>query len=271
MTKPRKLQLERPLVFIDIEATGISPPVDRIVELSLLKLKPEGDEEVMTFRANPGVRIPEDATAVHGIRIADVANQPPFQDFATDVGEFLRDSDLAGFNVARFDLPMLEAEMRRAGVELGRRGRSVVDVMAIYHTKERRDLPSAVRFYCKRTLEGAHSASVDARASLDVLRAQLRKYSDLPLKVDALHSVLNPGSSDWIDPEGRFVRSEGRATFNFGRHRGRALEEVAETEPSYLEWLIDQDFSSEVLDITRLALKGQFPTGAGGGPAVKVE
>lgn len=259
MTRVRKLRLSRSLVFVDIEATGVSPPLDRIVELSLLKLRPEGDEDALTFRVNPGVPIPEDATAVHGITDKDVASEPPFRDFATDVEEFLRGSDLAGFNVARFDLPMLEAEMRRAGVELRRRGRSVVDVMTIYHTKERRDLESAVKFYCKRTLEDAHSAAADARASMDVLQAQLSRYSDLPLEVDALHSVLNPGSTNWLDPEGRFVWSEGSATINFGRHRGKTLQEVADAEPSYLEWLIDQDFSPEVLEIARLALDGQFP------------
>lgn len=263
MTPPRRLRLSRPLVFIDIEATGTSPPLDRIIELSLLKVTPDGDEETLTFRVNPGVHIPEDATAVHGIANEDVAYEPQFRDFATDVDAFLTDCDLAGFNVAGFDLPMLEAEMRRAGKELGRKGRSVLDAMAIYHAKEPRDLASAVRFYCGRKLEDAHSAAADARASMDVLLGQLRKYPDLPVEVDALHAILNPASDDWIDSEGRFVWSGGKATFGFGRHRGKTVEEVAELEPSYLEWLIDEGFSREVIEIARLALDGKSPAAPG--------
>lgn len=258
-SESRNLRLRRPLVFVDIEATGISPPLDRIVELALLKLDPTGAEEVLTFRVNPGIPIPEDAIAVHGITNEDVALEPVFRDFAAEVERFLDGCDLAGFNITRFDFPMLEAEMRRGGKHLDRKGRAVVDAMTIYHANERRDLQSAVSFYCEEELQGAHTALADARASMNVLQAQLRRYERLPLDVDALQAELHPQQANWVDDEGRFIWSDEGATFNFGRHRGKTVKDVAENEPSYLEWLIDEEFPQAVTKIAKLALNGEYP------------
>jgi DNA polymerase-3 subunit epsilon len=256
------LNLSRPLAFVDLETTGTSPAGDRIVEIAILKVHPDGREEFARRRVNPGVPIPAEATAVHGITDADVASEPAFASYARSLSRFLADCDIAGFGVARFDLPMLEAEFRRAGIEFSRKGRAVIDAMAIFHAKEPRNLEAAVQFYCGRPFPGGHSSEIDVRASYDVLCAQLARYDDLPRDVQALHDFCNPGSSDWIDPEGRIAWVDGTATIMFGKHKGRSLQDLRASEPDYLQWILSQDFSPEVRQIIGDALEGRFPTTA---------
>jgi DNA polymerase-3 subunit epsilon len=254
------LKLRRPLALVDLESTGTLPSSDRIVEIAILRVNPDGGEDFRCKRVNPGVPIPAEATAIHGITDADVASEPAFAAYARSLSDFLTDCDIAGFNVARFDLPMLEAEFRRAGVTFSREGRAVIDAMAIFHQKERRDLAAAVRFYCGRDFPEAHSSEDDVRATADVLRAQLERYDDLPRDVEALDELLNRVDPSWIDPDGKFRWTDGTTVIAFGQHKGRTLQDLAAEEPDYLEWMVGQDFSPEVMEIVRDALSGRFPT-----------
>lgn len=255
------LRLRRPLAVFDLESTGRAPYVDRIIEITIIRLSPDGSERALHQRVNPQVPIPPDATAVHGITDADVAGAPTFAALASEIKDFLEGCDLAGYNVIRFDLPLLEAEFQRAGVEFSRQGRAVVDAMTIFHLKEPRDLAAAARFYLGRTMPEVHTSETDARATLDILSAQVQRYSDIPDDMDALHELCNPVNPDWIDPEGKFVWAGEVAAIAFGRHKGRSLQELAaEPEPNYLHWMLGQDFSPEVMGIVRDALRGKFPT-----------
>jgi DNA polymerase-3 subunit epsilon len=182
----RNLKLSRPLVFFDLETTGPDPYADRVVEISVLKVAPDGSREGRTRRINPGRPIPPEATAVHGIRDEDVRDSPQFRQIARSLLEFLEDADLAGYNVRRFDAPILDREFRDCGMDLGLSRRRVIDAMTIFHRKEPRDLSAAVRLFLGRPHEGAHSAEADVAAAAEVLDAQLERYPDLPRTVEAL-------------------------------------------------------------------------------------
>ena len=255
----RGLNLRRPLAFVDLETTGTSPAADRVVEIAILKVDPDGAEDFRSRRVNPGVPIPPEAIAIHGITDADVADEPPFQAYARSLSDFLADCDIAGFNVAGFDLRMLEAEFGRAGVAFSREGRAVIDAMRIFHLKEPRHLAAAVRFYCGRDHPEAHSSEDDVRAAAEVLHAQLERYDDLPKDVEALHELCNPVDPGWIDPDGKFRWAGENAVIGFGKHEGQTLQDLAAAEPDYLEWMLGQDFSPEVMQIVRDALSGRFP------------
>ncbi len=253
------LNLRRPLAFVDLETTGTSPATDRVVEIAIFKVLPDGTEDFRRNRVNPGVPIPAEATAIHGITDADGANEPPVASYARSLNDFLADCDIAGFNVAGFDLKMMEAEFGRAGVAFSREGRAVIDAMTIFHQKERRDLAAAVKFYCGRDFPEAHSSEDDARAAADVLQAQLERYDDLPRDVEALHELLNPVDPSWIDPDGKFRWSGSDAVITFGPHKGRTLQDLAAVESGFLEWMLGKDFSPEVMQIIHDALSGRFP------------
>lgn len=256
------LELNRPLAFIDIESTGTSPARDRIVEIAVLKLFPDGSETFRVKRANPGIPIPPEATAVHGITDADVAEAPPFAAYARGIYEFLSDCDFAGFGITRFDLPLLRAEFQRArkGIDFSWRDRAVIDAMTIFHERNRRDLSAAVLHYCGRVFPQAHSAEEDVRAALDVLHAQIEKHNDLPRTVDELHRLLNPGMENSIDHEGHFAWEGDVPMVAFGMHKGRPLGEVVDQDRDYWGWVLGGDFSADVKDIVRAALGGQLPT-----------
>jgi DNA polymerase-3 subunit epsilon len=226
------LRLNRPLVVIDLETTGTDPASDRIVEISVCKIFPDGRVDHRTRRVNPGVPIPEAASAIHVITDKDVAAEPRFARIDTGLATFLDGCDLCGFNIKRFDLRMLLAEFRRAGVDVSLNDRPIVDPMEIFHARERRDLAAAVRFYCGRDHDGAHGAAADALAAVMVLDAMLARYGDLPRTVGEPHrGFCDP---DTVDLEGRFVLSNGRLIFNSGKHRGRPLAEIARERPDYL-------------------------------------
>jgi DNA polymerase-3 subunit epsilon len=253
------LTLERPLVFFDLETTGTDPASDRIVEISVLRVEPDGSRESRTRRINPGRPIPAEATAVHGIRDEDVRDEPFFRQLARGLLEFLAGADLAGFNVTRFDIPLLEREFRDCGLDLGLAQRRVVDAMTIFHRMERRDLGAAVEFYLGREHSGAHAAEADVLATAEVLDAQLARYAELPRSVDGLDGWMRPGGEDAVDRSGKFRWQGGEVVFAFGKHQGRALREVAAESSGYLEWIVKSDFPSDAKALVDEALQGRFP------------
>lgn len=256
----KRLALERPLVFFDLETTGTDPQQDRIVEISVLRIAPDGTREIRTRRLNPGRPIPADATAVHGIRDEDVRDEPSFGQIARSLLEFLGDADLAGFNVRRFDVPLLDREFRDCGQDLGLAGRRVLDAMTIFHRKEPRHLAAAVRFYLGRDHEGAHGAQADTEAAAEVFEAQLARYDDLPSGVAALEAWCEGASPDRVDRSGKFTWKEGEATFAFGKHKGRSLRQVAAEAPDYLEWILGtNDFPADAKELVSNALRGEYP------------
>ena len=255
----KNLRIERPIAFIDIETTGLSVSSDRIVELSVLKVQPDGTEEQKTKRFNPQIPISAEANEVHGITDEDVANEPVFRQFARGLGQYLDGCDIAGFGVQRLDLPMLEAEFKRAGVEFSRRGRRVLDAMVIYHELDPRDLAAAYSRYCGKVMERPHSAADDARVAAEVLDAQIGVHPELPQDLAELHAFCNPDEDRWIDSEGKFQWSDGQAMVSFGQHKGRSLRSVAELDADYLQWIVDADFPADVKEIAAGALRGEFP------------
>jgi DNA polymerase-3 subunit epsilon len=248
----RNLVLARSLTLIDLESTGLNPHIDRIVEISVLKIHRGGASQHVTCRLNPGVPIPAEASGIHGIYDADVAGQPRFRDIAASLQAFLAGSDLAGFNLRRFDLRLLQAEFQRAGLFWSLEGRSIIDAMEIFHRYERRDLAAAVGFYLGRPHDGAHSASADVLAAAQVLDAMLGRYADLPRTVDALHMRFQDPNA--VDGDRRFVRVGGEIRMNFGPHRGQPLAVVAQVNPGFLRWMLGQDFQDDAKRIVVEAL-----------------
>lgn len=248
--------LDRPLSFLDMETTGLRVGTDRIVELAILQLSPEGATTERVRRFNPGMKIPPEATTVHGIGDDDVRDEPPFSARARSLLAFLEPSDLVGFNLRRFDLPMLLAEFRRAGLAFDVRGRRLIDVQMIFHREEPRDLGAAVRFYLERGFDGAHSALGDIRATADVLAAQLRRYSHLPRDLAGLDRYCDEVRPFETEVDRWFIALEdGRKVFKRGKHRGRPVGEVAELEPDYLRWMLSaEDMDEGVRDVVRAAL-----------------
>jgi DNA polymerase-3 subunit epsilon len=243
------LDLKRPLAFFDLETTGTDPSRDKIVEIAVIRVEPTGARVAVAYRVNPERPIPPDATAVHGIGDADVASAPTFRQLARGL--------LAGFNVRRFDVPLLDREFRDCGFDLALATRRIVDVMTIFHRKEPRDLTAAVRFFLERDHAGAHGAAADAEASLDVFSAQLARYADLPRSVDAIDAWCNPVPADAVDRGGKFVLREGEVVFAFGKQKGRPLREVARAQRDYLEWILKQDFPEDARTLVEKALRGE--------------
>ena len=255
--------LDRPLVFFDLETTGLDPKNDRIVELAFIKLTPQGDVLERERRFNPGIPIPPEATAVHGITDADVANELPFCRTAKSLADTLEGCDLAGFNIRRFDLQMLMTELRRCGVELSLEGRRVLDVQTIFHREEPRDLSAAARFYLGRVHEEAHTALGDIRTSAAVLAAQLSRYPHVPQDLEGLHAYCDQYAPIRTEVDRWFSPAEGGRTFRRGKHKGRALADVAREAPDYLRWMLGaEDMDEEVLRVVREALDGGSPPDA---------
>jgi len=235
------VQLTRPLVVFDLETTGINTQKDRIIEISMLKVFPNGDEELRTYRVNPTIPIPKDSSAIHGIFDQDVADKPTFNQLAKEIEHFLELCDFAGFNSNKFDFPLLVEEFYRAEIDFEIDNRKFIDVQRIFHTMEPRNLSAAYKFYCDRNLENAHSAEADTIATWNILKAQLDRYDNLPKDVKGLHE--HSGQSRNVDLAGRFVYDNNKvAVFNFGKHRGKPIEWVLEKEPSYYKWMMDGDF-----------------------------
>jgi DNA polymerase III subunit epsilon len=253
----RLLALDRPVVFFDTETTGTNPRLDRIVEIACVKIHPDGRRESLVRRLDPGMPIPRGASAVHGIFDADVAGQPTFADVAEELDGFFSGCDLAGYNVAGFDLPMLRVEFLRAGRDFDVASRRLIDAQRIFFAHEPRHLTAAARLYCGREHAGAHGALADAEMTLDVFVGQLERYGDLPRSVAQLHELYCAGLDRDVDPEGKIRLVDGEPTVNFGRYRGRTLKEMGREDPSFLEWILSEDFSRPVKDIVRAYLPAQ--------------
>ncbi len=256
------LKLDRPLAVFDLETTGIDPQKDRIVQIAIIRVEPDGSRRTFESLVNPEVPIPEGATAVHGIRDVDVANEPTFSQIRREVEAFLEGSDLGGFNSSRFDVPLLLAELNRSGSEEDFKDRRLIDAMAIFHRMERRDLTSAYRFYCNKELVGAHSALADTEATLAILEAQVARYEEVPAESEALHKFCNPNQDKYADRSRKLVwNDQGEAEFTFGKLKGRSLQSVVrnKSDRGYLEWMLNKDFSEEIKGILREALDGVFP------------
>ena len=236
-----ELQLTRPLAFLDLETTGTNTAKDRIVEIAVLKLMPDGNIHEKESLINPQMSIPEGASAVHRITDELVKSSPTFDQVAKAFFIFLDDCDIAGFNSIRFDLPILLEEFHRAGVIFDVASRKLIDVQRIYHNMEPRNLSAAVRFYCSKELEGAHSAIADVRATYEVLKAQLDRYTDgLKNDMSWLHEFSKDG--DYVDLGKRMYFKDGIEIFNFGKHKGKPVTEIFKNEPSYFDWIMKGEF-----------------------------
>ncbi|MBR3846675.1 MAG: 3'-5' exonuclease [Alistipes sp.] len=236
-----KLNLKRPIVFFDLETTGVDTAKDRIVEISMIKIMPDGEEIVKTRRLNPEMPIPAEATAVHGITDEDVKDEPTFTQIAKSLAQFIQGCDFGGFNSNRFDLPVLVEEFLRAGVDVDLKRRRFIDVQNIFHKMEQRTLVAAYKFYCDKNLEDAHSAEADTRATYEVLKAQIERYGELQNDVDFLADFSSRGET--ADYAGRILYNEkGEEVFGFGKYKGRSVADVFRTEPSYYDWMMNGDF-----------------------------
>ena len=235
------LNLKRPIVFFDLETTGVDTAKDRIVEISMVKVMPDGEEITRTRRINPQMHIPEQATAIHGIKDEDVANEPTFAQIAKSLAQFIEGCDFGGFNSNRFDLPMLVEEFLRVGVDIDFKKRKFVDVQNIFHKMEQRTLVAAYKFYCDKDLTEAHSAEADTKATYEVLKAQLDRYPDLQNDVAALAEFST--RNETADYAGRILYNEkGEEIFGFGKYKGRLVSQVFQEEPSYYAWMMNGDF-----------------------------
>jgi DNA polymerase-3 subunit epsilon len=236
-----KLNLKNPIVFFDLETTGINIVTDRIVEISILKIFVDGHEETKTYRVNPEMPIPPKTTEIHGISDEDVKDSPTFKEIARTLANFMEKCDIGGFNSNKFDIPLLAEEFLRAGVEIDFTHRKFVDVQTIFHKMEKRTLEAAYRFYCDKTLENAHSADADTKATYEVLMAQLDRYPDLKNDVDFLAEFSAHNKN--VDFAGRIIYNEkNEEVFNFGKYKGRKVEEVFDTDTGYYGWMMNGDF-----------------------------
>lgn len=249
-----KLNLKRPLAFFDLEATGINVASDRIVEISILKALPNGEEEIKTLKIKPLIPIPLESSLIHGIYDEDLKDAPTFKDVAKDIVDFLADADLAGYNSNKFDIPMLMEEFLRVGINFDIENRKFVDVQNIFHQMEQRTLKAAYKFYCGKDIINAHSAEADIKATYEVLLAQIEKYEGKdweskkgeitqPVKndVESLHIFTNLNKP--VDFAGRMVyNDDDQPVFNFGKHKGKTVFQVFEEEPSYYAWMMNGDF-----------------------------
>lgn len=250
---------DRPLAVFDIEATGVNPRGDRIVDLAVVVIDPKGERQTHSWRFNPERLIPPEAIAVHGISDADVRFSPKFRDRAADVFRVFKDCDLAGYNLLHFDIPMLAEEFNRCNMPFVVEGRRIIDAQRIFHRREPRDLSAALRFYCNELHLGAHGAIDDVLATIRVIEGQFERYKDLPRDMAALHDYINPRDPAWLDSTGKLKWVEGEIVINFGRNQGRKLKELARSEPNFLRWMIGKSFPRDVTDIIEEALKGKFP------------
>jgi DNA polymerase III subunit epsilon len=235
------LQLKKPLAFIDIEATGNNVSIDRIVEIAIIKHLPDGSRTVKRKLLNPQIPIPAAITEIHGITDEMVKDAPVFKQAAHDLKQFLDGCDLSCYNAYRLDIPMLMEEFIRAEVDFEMKGRKVVDVQKIFHQMEQRTLAAAYKFYCNKSLEGAHGAEVDASATAEILNAQVEKYPQLGNTVDSILKSI--GEDPIIDFARRFTYDEkGVEIFNFGKHKGRPVADVLRSEPQYYDWMMKGEF-----------------------------
>ncbi len=254
-----QLKLKNPLVFFDLETTGINIVSDRIVEISYLKISPNGMEESKTMRINPGCHIPEESSAIHGIYDADVADAPVFKSVAKNIAKDIEGCDLAGYNSNRFDIPLLAEEFLRADVDIDLMKRKFVDVQVVFHKMEQRTLSAAYQFYCAKNLEDAHTAEADTKATYEVLKAQLDRYPDLQNDVEFLSKFTSFNRN--VDFAGRIVYNDkDEEIINFGKYKGQKVEDVLRNDMGYYGWMMQGDFplyTKKVLTNIKLRMFGK--------------
>ncbi len=250
-----QLNLKNPIIFFDLETTGTNTVTDRIVEISYLKVHPNGMEESKTIRINPECKIPAEASAIHGIYDNDVANAPLFKEVAKTIANDFEGADLAGFNSNRFDVPLLAEEFLRAGVDMDMSRRKFVDVQTIFHKKEQRTLEAAYKFYCNQDLANAHSAEADTKATYEVLKSQLDRYSDLQNDIAFLSDFSSFNRN--VDFAGRLVfNDKNEEVINFGKYKGQLAVDVMKKDPGYYGWIMDADFALNTKQaFTRIKLR----------------
>jgi DNA polymerase-3 subunit epsilon len=251
-----KLHLKRPLVVFDLETTGTSVNLDRIVEFSFIKVMPEGTETIKTLRFNPGIPIPLEVSLIHGIYDDDVKEAPLFKIKAKELAEEFMGCDFAGFNSNKFDFPLLVEEFLRAGVEFDVENRRFVDAQRNFHMMEQRTLTAAYKFYCNKELINAHSAEADTIATLEVLKAQIERYENLENDVEFLHNFTKQDKN--VDLAGRIIyNKDGIPVFNFGKHKGKLVQEVFKTDFGYYDWMMNGDFAEDTKRrLTQIKLQG---------------
>ncbi len=246
------LNLKTPLAFFDLETTGTNVIKDRIVEFSIFKLMPNGEQIIRTQLINPTIPIPEETSKIHGIYDADVAEKPTFKEIAKELAKFLEGTDLAGLNSIKFDVPLLVEEFLRADVSFDISKRKLIDVQRIFHMMEKRNLTAAYKFYCNKTLVNAHSAEADTQATLEIFEAQVRKYENMDVydglgnKIGVIkndmETIHNITAGNMIDLAGRMILKDNDIYFNFGKHKGKKVTDVLDKEPSYYDWIMKSDF-----------------------------
>jgi DNA polymerase-3 subunit epsilon len=235
-----KLQLTRPIAFIDLETTGINITTDRIVEIAIVKILQDGEKQVKRKLINPLMPIPQSSSDIHGITDLMVKDAPSFKQVANEIKQFIEGCDLGGYNSNRFDIPMLLEEFLRVGIDYTLEGKRLVDVQKVFHMMEQRTLGAAYKFYCQKTLEGAHGAEADATATWEVLEAQIERYPQIGDTVESI--VKFTGEDDLVDLARRFVKDKGIEVFNFGKHKGKPVAQVLKEEPQYYDWMMKGDF-----------------------------
>lgn len=235
------LQLARPICFIDLETTGINISIDRIVEIAIVKIGLDGTKQVKRRLVNPEMPIPKASSDVHGITDEMVKDAPSFKMLANEIKQFMEGSDIGGYNSNRFDVPILNEEFLRAGIQVDIESRKLLDVQKVFHMMEQRTLSAAYQFYCHKTLQDAHTAEADATATWEILEAQILKYPQIGNTVDSI--VKFTGEDEIIDFARRFVFENGIPVFNFGKHKGKAVTQVLKEEPQYYDWMMKGDFA----------------------------
>ncbi|MDO8668147.1 MAG: exonuclease domain-containing protein [bacterium] len=252
------IKLDKPLVIFDLETTGLSINLDRIVEIAYLKIMPDGEVLKGDWLLNPEMPIPAEASAIHGITDEKVKDQPTFKDKSAELWEIFKDSSYSGFNVFSFDLPILKREFLRVGLDFNYAEAKVIDAKIIFHHMEPRTLAAAYKFYCKKEHVDAHSALADVEATADVLGAQLKKYKEIR-DWDYIYKIHHTSDERFVDNDRKFYWRGGEAYLAFSKHKDRSLAEVAAQEPGFLNWILNADFSEETKDIVRKALNGEMP------------
>ncbi|MCA9405306.1 MAG: 3'-5' exonuclease [Candidatus Omnitrophica bacterium] len=254
------MKLTNDLVVLDLETTGPWVEMDRIIEIAMVKRTVQGEEKIFDQRVNPEMPIPQVVQELTGIRDEDVKNAPRFVEIAKNILEFLEGADLAGFNVERFDLPLLAREMNTAGLQFNWRERRVYDAQKVFHINEKRDLSAAYKFYCHKELDNAHSALADTRATLDVLSSQVEKYGEGSDELEVLAQYNYKQHSEFYDDERKFRWWNGKLYMMFGKYAKKySLQEVVQKDRGYLEWILSANFSQEIKTLVEEALQGKFP------------
>ncbi len=263
-----KMKLNKPIAFFDLETTGVNISTDRIIEICIVRVSPPDEKvEVKTFRVNPGIPIPDQSSAIHGIYDKDVADKPLFPEIAQQVNQFMKDCDLGGFNSIRFDIPLLIEEFFRAGIEFDITKRKLIDSQRIFHLMEPRTLGAAYKFYCNKDLENAHSAEADTLATYYILKAQIEKYANkqvkdaegrvsVPIKND-MHVLHEFSVGNMVDLAGRMIMSDkGEELFNFGKYKGMKVKDTLAKDPMYYDWIMKGDFPQDTKKkLTQIKLK----------------